>query len=71
MGGCWLGSGAVVISVPRSSAQTVPGAGLCSALGAPRQRVVLWEQSSKKWKKGHRGTAVTKGYTEDVNFAKT
>lgn len=26
-GWCWLGSGAVVISLPRSSAQTVPGLG--------------------------------------------
>lgn len=53
MGGCWLGSGAVVISVPRSSAQTVPGAGLCSALGAPRQRG--WFCGSRAPRNGKRG----------------
>lgn len=53
MGGCWLASGAVVISLPRSSAQTVPGAGLCSVLGAPRQRG--WFCGSRAASSGSRG----------------
>lgn len=44
---------AVVISLPRSSAQTVPGAGLCSVLGAPRQRG--WFCGSRAPSRGKRG----------------
>lgn len=62
VGGCWLRTGAAVNSLPRSSAQAVPGAGLCSVLGAPRQKEwFCGSRAPSSGKRGHRGTAVTKG----------